>query len=114
MTALEKPMTTAADPKAGKTSAPATPPLEKTALETYVPPSQPSLIGLSRDEVAARLGGIGVPERQRRMRVQQLWHWLYVRGAKNFDEMTDVSKHLRADLSARFTLDRPEVVAEQI
>jgi 23S rRNA (adenine2503-C2)-methyltransferase len=89
-------------------------PLEKTPLETYVPPSKPSLVGLSREDVAARLGDIGVSASQQRMRVQQLWHWLYVRGAKDFDEMTNVSKNLRADLATRFTLDRPEVVAEQI
>src|SRR5262249_31731063 len=47
-------------------------------------------------------------------RVQQLWHWLYVRGAKDIDEMTNVSKKLRADLGERFTLDRPEIVAEQV
>src|SRR5437879_7454988 len=48
------------------------------------------------------------------MRVQQLWHWLYVRGAKNFAEMTSVSKHLRVLLDQHFTLARPEIVAEQV
>ncbi|HWN76284.1 MAG TPA: 23S rRNA (adenine(2503)-C(2))-methyltransferase RlmN, partial [Bradyrhizobium sp.] len=57
-------------------------PLEKVALETYVPPAKPSLIGLSRAEIAERLAAIGVAPAQRRMRVQQLWHWIYVRGAK--------------------------------
>ncbi|MDU6670112.1 MAG: 23S rRNA (adenine(2503)-C(2))-methyltransferase RlmN, partial [Bradyrhizobium sp.] len=33
-------------------------PLEKTPLETYVPPAKPSLIGLSRAELAARLGDV--------------------------------------------------------
>ncbi|MGJ5203951.1 23S rRNA (adenine(2503)-C(2))-methyltransferase RlmN [Bradyrhizobium sp. HKCCYLR20261] len=89
-------------------------PLEKIPLETYVPPAKPSLIGLSRAELAARLGEIGVPERQQKMRVQQLWHWLYFRGARSFDEMTSVSKHTRNGLAERFTVDRPEVVAEQI
>ena len=89
-------------------------PLEKTALETYVPPSKPSLIGFTRQEMADRLGELGTAPKQQRMRVQQLWHWLYVRGAKSFDEMTNVSKDLRAQLAERYTLDRPEVVAEQI
>ena len=48
------------------------PPLEKVALETYVPPAKPSLIGLSRAELAERLGEIGVAAPQRKMRVQQL------------------------------------------
>jgi len=47
------------------------------------------------------------------MRVQQIWHWLYVRGARDFDAMTSVSKELRAALAVHFTLARPEVVAEQ-
>jgi 23S rRNA (adenine2503-C2)-methyltransferase len=48
------------------------------------------------------------------MRVQQIWHWLYVRAAQSFDDMTTLSKDLRADLARHFTLDRPEVAAEQI
>src|SRR6202140_2056921 len=89
-------------------------PLEKIALETYVPPAKPSLIGLSRSEIAERLAAIGVAPAQRKMRVQQLWHWIYVRGAKNFDEMTSISKEMRAQLDAHFTVARPEVVAEQV
>ena len=88
--------------------------VEKTPLETYVPPAKPSLIGLSRGELADRLGEIGVAPAQRKMRVQQLWHWIYFRGAQNFDEMTSISKDTRAELAQHFTVDRPEVVAEQI
>jgi len=88
--------------------------VEKTALESYVPPAKPSLMGLSRDKLADALGTIGVPEKQRKMRVQQLWNWLYVRGVTRFDAMTSVSKELREALEAHFTLERPEVVAEQV
>ncbi len=89
-------------------------PLEKVPLETYVPPAKPSLIGLSRTEIADRLGEIGVAPAQRKMRTQQLWHWMYVRGAKAFDEMTSISKEMRAQLEQHLTVDRPEVVAEQV
>ncbi|SFN56390.1 23S rRNA m(2)A-2503 methyltransferase [Bradyrhizobium sp. Rc3b] len=88
--------------------------VEKTPLETYVPPARPSLIGLSRTELADRLGEVGVAPAQRKMRVQQLWHWLYFRGAQSFDDMTSISKGIRAELAQHFTVDRPEVVAEQI
>lgn len=88
--------------------------VEKTPLETYVPPAKPSLIGLSRAELADRLGEIGVAPAQRKMRVQQLWHWIYFRGAQSFDEMTSISKNIRTELAQHFTVDRPEVVAEQI
>ena len=89
-------------------------PLEKTPLESYVPPAVPSLVGLSRVELADLLGGIGVAPAQRKMRVQQLWHWMYVRGVADFDGMTTISKEMRAQLAGHFTVARPEVVAEQI
>jgi 23S rRNA (adenine2503-C2)-methyltransferase len=88
--------------------------VEKTPLERYVPPAKPSLVGLSRAQLAEALASIGVAAARRKMRVQQIWHWLYVRGARRFDEMTSVSKELRALLERHFTLARPEVVAEQI
>jgi len=73
-----------------------------------------SLAGLDRAELAEALGEIGVVERERKMRVQQLWHWIYFRGARDFDAMTNVSKELRAKLAEHFTLERPEVVVEQV
>jgi 23S rRNA (adenine2503-C2)-methyltransferase len=88
--------------------------VEKMPLEHYVAPDKPSLVGLTRAQLAALLGPIGVPEAQRKMRVQQLWHWIYFRGLTSFDAMTSMSKELRADLAQRFTLERPEVVAEQV
>ena len=88
--------------------------IEKAPLERYIAPEMPSLIGMSRAELADALGQAGVPEAQRKMRVQQLWHWIYFRGFTTFDDMTSVSKELRAELAKRFTLARPEVVAEQI
>src|ERR1700748_175956 len=99
--------TAGADPRASML-------LEKTPLESYVPPAKPSLVGLSRAELAERLGEIGVAAAQRKMRGEALWHWVYFRGAKNFDEMTSVSKDMRTELAQHFTVDRPEVVAEQI
>jgi 23S rRNA (adenine2503-C2)-methyltransferase len=71
-------------------------------------------IGLSRAELAARLRDLGVPERQTRMRVSQLWSWLYVRGATDFAQMTDISKELRGEFAENFTLMRPGIVTEQV
>jgi 23S rRNA (adenine2503-C2)-methyltransferase len=87
---------------------------EKAPLERYVPPAKPSLIGLSRAQLVDALAGVGVPEAQRRMRLKQIWHWLYLRGATAFDEMTSVSKELRGLLDRHFTLARPEIAAEQV
>jgi 23S rRNA (adenine2503-C2)-methyltransferase len=88
--------------------------IEKRPLECYAAPAQPSLVGLSRDALAEALGTLDVPEPQRRMRAQQIWHRLYSRGAQSFDEMTTLSKHLRTALAQRFTLARPDIAAEQI
>ncbi len=76
--------------------------------------SKPSLIGLTREEMGDVLREKGVPEKQIRMRVGQIWHWLYIRGISDFDDMLNVSKDLRALLKEHFTIQRPEIVEEQI
>jgi 23S rRNA (adenine2503-C2)-methyltransferase len=73
-----------------------------------------SLAGATRRELAAALAEAGVPEREIRMRVAQLWHWIYHAGATSFATMGNVSKVLRAALAERFTLARPQIIAEQI
>ena len=75
---------------------------------------KPMLLGLSRDEMAAALRESGVPEKQIKMRVSQLWNWLYVRGVSDFDAMANVSKDMREMLKANFSIARPEIVEEQI
>jgi len=77
-------------------------------------PARPSLAGLTRAELTARLAAIGVPERERKMRAAQLWHWIYFRGARRFEDMSNVGKGLRAALAEAYTLERPEVVSEQV
>jgi 23S rRNA (adenine2503-C2)-methyltransferase len=77
-------------------------------------PAKPSLAGLGREGLAAALARVGVPEKQHRMRVGQLWSWIYARGATSFDQMSDVSKELRAKLADAYTLARPEIAAEQV
>jgi 23S rRNA (adenine2503-C2)-methyltransferase len=81
--------------------------------ERYIPnDARPSLIGLSRVALADALEKVGVPEKQRRMRARQLWHWIYQRGVTSFAEMTDISKELRAKLEETFHIGRPEISAE--
>ncbi|MET0348021.1 MAG: 23S rRNA (adenine(2503)-C(2))-methyltransferase RlmN [Methyloceanibacter sp.] len=72
------------------------------------------IIGLGRTALSERLGALGVPERQRRMRVSQIWSWAYVRGATDFAVMTDIAKELRGELAAAFSLERPGIVTEQV
>jgi len=77
-------------------------------------PEKVPLVGLTRDEMTKALQLIGVPARQTRMRVSQLWHWLYVRGVSSFDDMFNISRELRGRLSRHFSIARPEIVTGQI
>jgi len=80
----------------------------------FDPNARPSLVGKTRAQLAEALAAIGVPERERRMRVGQLWHWIYYQGSTSFDVMLNVSKALRAKLAETYTLDRPQVVAAKL
>jgi 23S rRNA (adenine2503-C2)-methyltransferase len=75
---------------------------------------KPSLAGLTRAELLEALRGLGLPERELRMRVSQLWHWIYFRGASDFFSMLNVSKALRERLDENFSLELPEIVEEQV
>ncbi len=68
-----------------------------------------NLIGLTREELTARLAELGEPA----FRAKQLWQWLYVRGVTDFDAMTDIGKPLRAKLAERFVVGRAELTRHQ-
>jgi 23S rRNA (adenine2503-C2)-methyltransferase len=72
------------------------------------------LIGMTRDGLAAAFTGLGLPDKQVKMRVAQVWQWLYARGATDFAQMTNLSKAFRAQLAENFRLDRPEIVTRQV
>ena len=73
-----------------------------------------SLAGQGRAALLARLTELGVPAREQRMRVAQLWHWIYHRGATDFAAMTTIGKEMRAALAQSFSLGRPHIVCEHI
>lgn len=68
------------------------------------------LIGLKKAELDRLMADIG----EKPFRAKQLYQWLYVQGAVSFDEMTNLSKDLRAKLADKFTITRPKIVAEQL
>ena len=72
-----------------------------------------SLIGMTRHELAAALSALGVPDTQLRMRVSQIWGWLYAHGAREFDQMSNVAKDLREKLAAHYSLARLELAEAQ-
>lgn len=76
--------------------------------------TKPTLIGLTRASMRDALIEIGTPEKQAKMRVGQIWHWLYSKGVTDFGLMTSLSKDYRAQLADTFTLERPEIVAKQV
>ncbi|MEA2840565.1 MAG: rRNA (adenine2503-C2)-methyltransferase [Methylobacteriaceae bacterium] len=73
-----------------------------------------SLAGATRAEFAEALAAVGVPPRDLRMRTTQLWQWIYHQGIRDFSAMLNVSKHLRAALTEAYSLERPEIVTEQL
>ena len=76
--------------------------------------TRPNIVGLSRTALTDVLAVVGIAEKQRRMRMRQLWHWMYNRGVTDFSVMTDISKDLQRKLDEAFVIARPEVVTEQI
>ena len=83
-----------------------------------VPRSKPegpmNLVGLTRQAMWDELIAIGTPEKQAKMRVRQIWQWIYQWGVRNFDDMTNLSKSFRAELAEKFIIKIPEVISKKI
>ncbi|NBB97285.1 MAG: 23S rRNA (adenine(2503)-C(2))-methyltransferase RlmN [Alphaproteobacteria bacterium] len=73
-----------------------------------------NLVGLTRAQMARALSEIGTPERQVKMRVGQIWQWIYHWGVQDFGAMTNLAKGYRAQLAAAFEIARPEIVSRQL
>lgn len=73
-----------------------------------------NIVGLTRDELREALIAAGTPEKQAKMRLGQLWQWVYHWGVRDFAAMTNLAKDYRALLADHFTIDLPEVVTRQI
>ena len=73
-----------------------------------------NLVGLTREGLRAALIEAGTPEKQSKMRVNQIWQWVYHWGVRDFADMTNLSKDYRALLARTFSIDVPEVVSRQV
>ena len=73
-----------------------------------------SLMGLPRDQLSEALNILDIPEKQKNMRLNQVWGWLYNKGSKSIDEMTTLSLDLRKELENHFDLSRPLISEDQI
>ncbi len=73
-----------------------------------------NIIGLTRDQLRAALIAAGTPQAQAKMRVGQVWQWVYHWGVRDFAAMTNLAKGYRALLEKTFTIELPQVVTRQI
>ena len=73
-----------------------------------------NLVGMTRDQMRDALIAAGTPEKQAKMRVGQVWQWVYHWGVRDFDRMTNLAKDYRALLAENFVLEVPEVVTRLI
>jgi 23S rRNA (adenine2503-C2)-methyltransferase len=73
-----------------------------------------NLVGLTRESLKEALIAAGSPEKQVKMRLGQLWQWIYEKGIRDFEQMTNLSKDYRAFLAEHFVIAIPEVVSKQV
>ena len=73
-----------------------------------------NLVGLTREALREVLIEAGIPEKQGKMRAGQIWQWIYQKGVRDFAQMTNLSKDIRAMLAEKFVVAVPEVVTKQV
>ena len=83
-------------------------------LPRKLPEGPVNLVGLTRDALREALITAGTPEKQVKMRLGQLWQWIYEKGVRDFEQMTNLSKDYRAFLAEHFVIAIPEVVSKQV
>ncbi len=76
--------------------------------------SKTNIVGLTRDALRDALIAAGTPEKQAKMRLGQVWQWVYHWGVRDFALMTNLAKDYRALLADNFAIEIPEVVTRQI
>lgn len=68
-----------------------------------------ALIGLDLSELQGIFKEHGFPG----FRAKQVWHWIYQRGVRSFDDMQNLPKDMRALLTENYSIARPKVITEQ-
>ena len=79
-----------------------------------LPEGPVNLVGLTRDQMRTALIAAGTPEKQSKMRVNQVWQWIYQWGVRDFAQMTNLAKPYRALLAEHFTVEIPQMVSRQV
>ncbi len=83
-------------------------------IPRHLPDGKPNLVGMTRDQMRDALITAGTPEKQAKMRMGQVWQWVYHWGVRDFDAMTNLSKDYRTMLAETFVIALPEVVTRQV
>ena len=83
-------------------------------LPRKLPEGPINLVGLTRDALQEALITAGTPAKQVKMRLGQLWQWIYEKGVRDFEQMTNLSKDYRSFLAGHFVIAIPEVVSKQV
>jgi 23S rRNA (adenine2503-C2)-methyltransferase len=86
----------------------------RTLPRRFVDAGLPNVIGLTREQLRLALVAQGTPEAQAAMRAGQVWQWIYHKGARDFDVMSNLSRSYRAALADAFTIERPQIVTRQV
>jgi 23S rRNA (adenine2503-C2)-methyltransferase len=79
-----------------------------------LPEGPVNLVGLTREALRDALIAAGTPEKQAKMRVNQIWQWIYFWGVRDFAAMTNLAKDYRTLLARHFVIEVPEVVSRHV
>lgn len=82
----------------------------KFAAPARLPDGRLPLIGCTRAEMQALFEPFDV----KTFRGDQVYHWIYQRGAQTFEEMGNIPKELRVTLAEHFSIDRPKLARHQL
>ena len=84
------------------------------AMPAKKPEGKPNLIGMNRVDMNAALEAILPDAKIRKMRVNQLWQWIYAKGVSDFSQMSNLSKDFRELMAENFLIERPEISLKQL
>jgi 23S rRNA (adenine2503-C2)-methyltransferase len=79
-----------------------------------LPDGPMNLVGLTRAQMRDVLIEHGTNAKQAKMRVGQIWQWIYEKGVRDFAVMSNLAKTYRAELAEHFVIEVPEVVSKQV
>lgn len=79
-----------------------------------MPEGPTNIVGLTRDTLRTALIEAGTAEKQVKMRVNQIWQWIYHWGVRDFMDMTNLAKDYRQLLADNFVIELPEIVSKQV